>query len=233
MGATARIFILGLCCFVFVVYYYLVNIMVLVSERCWKQSEFWFEDSYWLSPYWCFFAFFTLAFLWLVAEIHSLLASRTKVLVKASMLSVTFIVVVMSGIMHFSLWQSLEILDGKRAVDEFWPKLRGFERPDYPNKDDDFFHLHWREQDWISDREWLSKNQNGHPLGWNAFVWEKTCLRGIEAGRVSEEQWAAWVNEHNEMIKRFYAEKDKNLVRKNLVKTYALPSEPDTSLKHP
>ena len=229
MGASARISILSLCCFVGFQFYQLVNIVVLTSRHCWPVSDFWLENSLPLTPYEFFSAFFCLAFIWALAEVYALVQDRSQLAVRSCLLGIIFTFLLMCGFMQLALWQSIEVMDGKRSLADYWAKT--YHWPDWMGTD---IHakeadIHWMQREWIKDQEMKKSDPDDPYQSWWGFVWERTCMVGIEVSQVNSQTWDAWGKEHERLIEKYYKDLELILVRENLFRAHGVPPEYDTS----
>lgn len=116
MDREIRLSILVLVCFISYIVYWFFNIIVLIPDYCSGISAYWlYGDNYW-SPFWMFVIVFSLIILWSLVELVDSLILREDRAFTLSVIGVAFIFNACFFAGHYTLWQLMEIQQGKYSA---------------------------------------------------------------------------------------------------------------------
>jgi len=179
MGHTSRLQILSLSCFICLLLYWFVNLIVTVPRYCWGLQDFWLNKETIMSPFLAFNLLFLILLLWALIEIKVLISSSGSKKVKASILLIVFISLGLITAVQYTFWQTIQILEGNLEFDDYWYKAVGN-------------HQVYKEND-----------ENPMPR-WKEFVFDQRCNNGLELHNISEDEYTELRNKYDQLLDQSY-----------------------------
>ncbi len=105
------------CCFSFLCYW-TFNLMVVVTNSCFRFSEYWLVGNY-FSPFWMFLIVFALIFIWGICEIVDAFFDGEDSIYAVSVNMVVFAFLMCVAASHYTLWQLMDFQDRKNTEIHF------------------------------------------------------------------------------------------------------------------
>ena len=175
MEQTNRLQLLSLSCFICLLLYWFVNLIIIVPNYCWKLRDFWLNTEVSLTPYTAFNLLFFFLFLWALIETKVLITSHGSKKVRSSILFIVFISIGLITAVQYTLWQTFQVIEGNLEFDDYWYKA-------IPNYN-------------------IGKVAvENHIPRWKEFIFEERCNNGLYLNNITSDEYTELRNKYDSLF---------------------------------
>lgn len=165
MHSSHRIYFLSLACFIISLLYVITNILVIAPRYCWGMAEFWLNKELEVGPFFAFATLYLMLWAWALAELALLFVTTPRKIYSMFVLLIVIIFLFALTASHYTLWQTLQVQEGRLTFGDYWIKAIEIETQ--------------------SPKKGIYENSPS----WADFIFEERCGKGLRLDNITDAEY--------------------------------------------